>query len=37
MNQALLGVLCLLGIVIVVVVWSAIVAAVRADKAQRDR
>ena len=36
MSEALLAVLCLLGIVITIVVWSAIVVAARADKAQGD-
>lgn len=36
MNEALLAVLCLLGIVITVVVWSVVIVAARADRAMDD-
>lgn len=36
MGEALLSVLCLLGILITVVVWSVIVVAAKADRAMDD-
>lgn len=36
MTEALLSVLCLLGILITVVVWSVIVVAAKADRAMDD-
>lgn len=36
MTEALLGVLCLLIILVTVLVWSVIVAAVRADRLNGD-
>lgn len=37
MSEALLAVLCLLIILVTVLVWSVIVVAVRADRAQGDK